>query len=68
MYVTLLTHFLSLSLQVVYQSRKCGFVMLYVTARDNTEVSDWVATLRHGMLSVVCEQSVTTRLSDDVAL
>lgn len=39
-----------LPLQVVYQSRKCGFVMLYVTARDNAEVSDWVATLRKGTM------------------
>ena len=40
---------LYLSLQVVYQSKKCGFVILYITSTDSAECSDWVATLRQGV-------------------
>jgi hypothetical protein len=32
--------------QIVYHSKKTGFVILYVTATDSAECSDWVATLR----------------------
>ena len=34
--------------QIVYHSKKTGFVILYVTATDSAECSDWVATLRQG--------------------
>lgn len=32
--------------QIVYYSKKSGFVKLYVTATDKTEAADWVAALR----------------------
>ena len=34
--------------QITYVSKKHGFVTLYVTATDNSECTDWVATLRQG--------------------
>ena len=37
-------------MQVVYVSKKHGFVTLYVTATDNDECADWVASIRQGML------------------
>lgn len=37
-------------MQVVYVSKKHGFVMLYITATDNDESADWVASIRQGML------------------
>ena len=38
-----------LSSQVVYSSKKYGFVILYVTATDKNECADWVASLRQGI-------------------
>lgn len=35
-------------MQIVYQSKKHGFVTLYVTATDNSHCSEWVASLRQG--------------------
>ncbi|CAI8012738.1 Ras GTPase-activating protein 2 [Geodia barretti] len=32
--------------QVVYTTKKSGFVILYVTSTDSIECSDWIATLR----------------------
>ena len=37
-------------MQVVYVSKKHGFVTLYITATDKDECADWVANIRQGML------------------
>lgn len=36
------------SLQVIYVTKKSGFVSLYIIATTTEECSDWVATLRQG--------------------
>ena len=43
-----------LLMQIVYSSKKSGFVKLYVTATDKTEAADWVAALRQGNGVRVC--------------
>lgn len=42
------TFILIIYLQVVYASKKSGFVTLYIIATTKEECSDWVATLRQG--------------------
>ena len=34
--------------QVIYTTKKHGFVTLYITARDRTECGEWVCVLRDG--------------------
>ena len=43
-----------LLVQIVYSSKKSGFVKLYVTATDKAEAADWVAALRQGNGVSVC--------------
>ena len=44
------THTHTQPMQVVYFSKKHGFVTLYITATDKDECADWVASIRQGML------------------
>ncbi len=39
-----------LSSQIVYFSKKSGFVKLYVTAADKNQAADWVSALRQGIV------------------
>lgn len=34
--------------QVVYVSKKHGFVILYITATDRVECAEWVSSIRQG--------------------
>lgn len=45
--------------QVVYHSKKHGFVTLYITATDSAECGDWVSTLRQGQATIPPTVAIT---------
>ena len=38
----------STSFQIIYQTKKHGYVTLYITGRDKEECEDWVISIRQG--------------------